>query len=60
MSELAVPVMVALPEALPDLVVVTVTVALTPRVRPETVNGRLVPVGEPKITEPRVVVAEYE
>ena len=56
---LAVPVIVAEPDALPALVAVMVTVALWPSVKPLTVNGRLEPLGVPETTDPSDVVAPY-
>jgi hypothetical protein len=53
----ALPVTVLDPEALPDLVVVTVTIALDPNEIPLTVNGKLEPFGVPGRTVPLFVVA---
>jgi hypothetical protein len=51
----AVPVVCALPPAYPVLDVVTVTVADAPEPKPLTVNGYVLPEGEPKETEPELV-----
>ena len=58
-SALALPVMVAVPEALPDLVAVIVTVALVPSAIPLSVNGKLELLGDPGSTVPWLVVAKY-